>query len=162
MLNNALIADLIRETITEGEAYEVALYAVSRYGLLQSAQATISGGGVSVPNVSPEALLLTMEHDIGLTNNEFYKINWVAIRALLLVEDIEGRTKTMNLKLAAEKDDHISKLVVRDLVSPMFSVLTLIVLLSTDKETAKEFDFKLKRLCTISPEQERYFRDAGV
>jgi hypothetical protein len=155
------LALLIDDTLT-GEANELALYLVTRYEVLLATESAIGLGKLEVSKLIPEAVALMCQYELGLTDNQLYIKNFASIRALMQMDAINIHTFGTHMRHLIAKNDKRSKLVVRDLLTRRHESLTYLVLLTSGAEKAKEFNFKLKEILTLSGQEERFFENLGV
>lgn len=160
-MNNDKLADFIKEKF-DSDALELALYLISRYEIRVAAEASISNGAVQMPSIAPHSVVLMSNYELGITDNKYYIQFYKEIRAMQLMDDISIHTMAMHLALADAKNRHRSKLVVRDLVTRRYEILTYIMFLQEGAESAKSFNFQLKELVTLTDKEQKFFSASGL
>lgn len=162
-MDNSKIAALVDDVFKDNdEALAVALYLITRQEVMMQAESGISTGQVSLPNISPDALRLMCRYDVSLTDNKFYITNYSAIRAMMVMDDINIHTMAMHLAYAAKTGDMVSKQVVRDLLVTRASSLTYLVILDQGVKAGEEFNFALRAMTTLSGAENEYFKSEGL
>jgi len=159
-MNNENIVRLMNEYIKDDDVRDTAQYIIFRNNLVQMATGSLEMSVTQVPDVAPEQVLLVMDSDNNFLHNVFYQKNFAVIKVLIAQEDILLASRSMHF--AHSKQDMFSGQVVRELLVNRFGALTMIVFLAYGVKVAKEFDFKLRAIVSMTDEERDFFKSYGV
>ena len=147
--------ELIIETLQDDDARETAVYIVQRSLISLAAQRSMSLGHKEIQQISAEQISLVMQYDSMTAINPFFTTNYAMIKAALALEDLN--LDSISKYAAKDCPNKDAFLILRGLTTNRFSTLSLVVMLSEGMEAAKKFNYKLKEITKLTPEEKKVF-----
>lgn len=155
------LARLIEESFEDPEVKEVGMYIMSRLLLSEVAIKGLMTGRTNV-GVLPEALALALQYDANVTDNSFYIKNFAVIKIQISMDEIKLSSQRLKLQYGVDKNDVNMLRSAMYLIQNKYDSLTTVAFLYKGAKFAKEFDFKLRAITTLSDQEIQFFESKGV
>lgn len=151
------IYSLIKDTFTDQEVLDVALYLVSAQAVAEAAQQGVMGNRPFVENLPPAALELSFKYDSALTTNKFFLENFTIFRSFAVFDKIKLSTVG---RLVAEGEKTKNKEIIKSVERMLYSKLDSLVMLAflwKGYDFAVDFMVKASSVMDLSPSMKKYF-----
>lgn len=151
------LVSLVEEYFEDPEVREVGYYVMFHWHIAHAAERGIGTGAVATADIPPEMLKMVMTYDANMTTNSFFLQNFAAIKMLMAQDALILNSMTMHVATASGENEERGAQICRDLAANRYNALSVVALLSLGMDTAKQFDYKLREIVTLTSKEKEFF-----